>query len=131
VPALSGGAIFDDEGLPHAACVGAGPVRRAALLRGSERLDGGGEGRGCAPDEVRAPGEGCGVMTKSIEELASEIATVIVGISPDAPRTRGQDESAFDVSERRKQLDRRTKIEALLVAFGRACVKAAREEQKS
>lgn len=66
-----------------------------------------------------------------IEKLAAELATAITGVPADASRDRLPEESMWDCNARRRRIDQRTKIEGLLVSFGRACVKTAKEGSKS
>ncbi len=67
---------------------------------------------------------------KALHDLAAELATAITGISPDATRVRGADESLFEVVERRKRIDNRTRLELLLVRFGTACIKLAKQSDQ-
>ncbi len=64
---------------------------------------------------------------RSITDLAGELASVIVGVKPDAPRTRVPGESLIEQAERRRLLDKRTQVENLLVAFGEACSRKGTE----
>ncbi len=65
---------------------------------------------------------------RSMEELAGDLATAIVGVKPFASRERLAGESIVEQSERRRLLDKRQQVKNLLVQFGQLCVRAGKDE---